>query len=287
MSVVIGAGITGLIAALNREAVVVEEQTEIGGLYSTDKIGDLEFTILPPIIEREKEIIEVFPQAQIEELSAKIQIIENEHLPSKICNTCSSFPRWLIPSKLLVVRNFPELFEKIKGKIKIVRGYPIKIVNDKLFTNRGVYSFKELINTGSRRRLNKTLGIEEKLDYYGCLIIQILLKNRITDWDIQINGKSEITFSHIINVENSPLYYVYSFHSKKQLPDSERVVQDLKRSKIISQDDILSIRTKYINECILSGEKNYQRPNFLKECGRLGSWANLSLNEAIRSALEC
>ncbi|AWR99337.1 hypothetical protein DFR87_06010 [Metallosphaera hakonensis JCM 8857 = DSM 7519] len=288
MSVVIGGGISGLLTARKTGGLVIEEQSALGGLYSAEDFQSLIIPGLPPFIHKEKELVEVFPKADIKELNPRVKLFDDKHLKSKICPECDQIPKWLIPDKFLYVRNFTEFLEDLSNGIRVVRGYPIKIGKNIIFTNRGSLEFKEIINTGSRVRLNALLGRAETLKNIGCLILSLRLRKKIQDWDILINGKSGTTFSHVIGIYEEPLYYVYSFHVKGKLPDTERVILDMKRSGIIeSKQDIISIRARYIQECILYGDKVKDSNISIKECGRLGTWENFSLNESIRSALEC
>ncbi|WP_238027235.1 FAD/NAD(P)-binding protein [Metallosphaera javensis (ex Hofmann et al. 2022)] len=289
MILVIGAGIAGLVSAQREGAIVIEEQANFGGLYGTEEINELRIPALPPLIEREREILEIYPDADISEINLSIKVIDEEHLRAKICPICNSLPNWLFPSrKSLFVKNFPEILNYLARKVKIVRGYPVKITKGTLFTNRGVYDFNRLINTGSRQRINRSLGLNEKIDAIGCLVLQIVTGHEIGDWDVYINGKSGTIFTHILRYPGDKQYYIYSFYNRGKLPDVDRVILDLKRARLIeSREDILSLRARYINECLLFGEKEKRRPEFLRECGRLGAWENMSLSDAIRSALEC
>ncbi|MCH1770917.1 MULTISPECIES: hypothetical protein [Metallosphaera] len=290
MSLVIGAGITGLVLAKREGATIIEEQANYGGLYGAEEMDNVKIPALPPLVGREKEILEIYPDADLAEIDLSLRIVDEVHLRSKVCPVCETLPSWIIPPrKSLFIRNLPEILSYLASKVKIVRGYPVRITNGTLFTNRGIYDFRILLNTGSRQRLNRSLGLNERIDAIGCLILEVLLDRKIGDWDAYVNGKSGIAFSHIIGFpDNERLYYIYSFYHKGKLPDVDRIILDLKRTRFIeSRENVLSLRARYINECLLYGEKERQRPAFLRECGRLGAWENMDLNEAIRSALEC
>ncbi|QKR00039.1 NAD(P)/FAD-dependent oxidoreductase [Metallosphaera tengchongensis] len=290
MDVIIGAGISGLVAATTRESVVLEEQHEVGGVYLVDEVSNIKIPGLPPFVEREKEILEIFPSAVIDELSLIVETVDDIHLKEKVCQRCLSLPSWLRPRKVLMIRNMSELFNSLKSKVKIIRGYPVKISGNVLFSNRAPLEFKTLVNTGSRQRLDRIIGINENLDSIGCLIVTFTADKGLHSWDVLEYGKSSTIFSHIFRLNLSDeldVYYVYSFYNKNKLPDVERVMQDLKRAGVVVRQNIYSMRAKYIQECILMGEKRKERPQYVRDCGRLGLWENLSLSDAIGSALEC
>jgi hypothetical protein len=289
--IVIGGGITGLtVASQLEDTVVLEQQSSVGGLYSIEEVGGLTLTIIPPVVSSIKRLAEILPDLKLEEWRPIIKKTKEEHLKMKVCPFCDELPTWLDVKEGYLVHNLPEALLELGSKVKIVRGYPLRVREGKLFTNRGILEFSEIINTGSREELNRLIGVEEDLKKIGCLLAVIVSRGGINKWDVLLHGSAGISFSHVFRREideKHDVYHVYAFTRGGKHLDADRILGDLKRASVLTKEDVVTMRVRYIRECILAGEKEKNRPNFLRECGRLGLWDNLSLEEAVESALRC
>ncbi len=290
MDIVIGGGLSGLIIAKNKGALVLERQPYLGGLIHFPFQG-LEIPATPLLV-KDREVIERnFKSPQLEEFVPQLVVEKEEHLREKVCNECSELPRWLdFEGRLYLVRN---VLLDLVVNARVLYAYPVVIEANKrrIITNKGnVVKYDTLYNTGSRAEIDKILGISEPLSYVSLYELILLLPHKSTEWNVYVNGNSGISFSHVIKVRHGDLdvYYVYAFFKRDQkYPDSYKVFGDLKRLRIATKDEVLAYRTFVIKEAIVLGSPNNVEVEGVKFCGRLGLWRNFSVEETLEQAQRC
>ncbi len=287
MKVILGGGISGLLlASSNKEdSLVLELQHEVGGLFATEEISGIKVHIIPPLV---KNLF--LDNLKYHEYKPRIRSEKVKYLKEKICNFCDKLPSWLeFNGKMFWIENFGEIISALSKGVKIINEYPILIKDKKIITNKGrSILFDELYNTISRKDLMKILGYDEPNLKSVSAFVTILITKGMKDWDLYINGDSGIVFSYIIreNIEDDIyINYIYSFFTSK-LPDIKKVFSDLKRVHLIYRDEILAYRSHVIKDAILFGTPSVE-VDYVKNCGRLGLWKNISLEEAVNLVRTC
>ncbi|MCI2414273.1 MAG: hypothetical protein MPF33_03310 [Candidatus Aramenus sp.] len=290
MDIVIGGGLSGLILARDKGALILERQPYLGGLVH---IAFQQFhTPTIPILVREKEVFErVLKSPSFEEFVPQVVVEKEEHLKEKVCDECTELPSWLnFEGKLYLVR---DVTSELTANVRVLYAYPtaVDVNKRKVITNKGsVIKYDTLYVTGSRIEMDKMLGVKEPLSYVSLYELILLLPHRETEWNVYVNGNSGVSFSHVIKVghEDFDVYYVYAFFKRNQrYPDSYRVFGDLKRLRIATKDQVLGYRTLVVKEAILFGAPAQMDIEGVKFCGRLGLWSNLSVEETIEQARKC
>lgn len=288
MNIILGGGISGLLlASLNKEeSLILELQHEVGGLFATEEISGTNISIIPPIVSNPN----FMEGLKYHEYNPRIISEKSKYLEDKICKECETFPLWLdFTGKKFWIDNFSEIISNLSKGVKIINEYPIIIKDKKIITNKGrSVIFDKIYNTISRKELFKLVGYNDPNLKSVSAFITILITKGEKEWDVYINGDTGIVFSHIIrkNIESDIFVnYIYSFFTSR-LPDIKKVFSDLKRTHIFSRDEILAYRSHVIKDAILYGTPSIEL-DFIKNCGRLGLWKNISLEEAVDLVRKC
>ncbi|BDC19362.1 hypothetical protein HS5_22520 [Acidianus sp. HS-5] len=269
-----------------QDYLILELQHEVGGLFATEEISGINVHIIPPIVNNPN----FLEGLKYHEYRPRIRSEKVKYLKEKICSFCDKLPSWLeFNGKMFWIENLGEIISTLSKGKKIINEYPTIIKDKKLITNKGrSVIFDEIHSTISRRNLMKILGFDEPNLKSISAFITILITKGEKDWDLYINGDSGILFSHIIreSVENDIyINYIYSFFTSK-LPDIKKVFSDLKRTRLLSREEILAYRSHVIKDAILCGTPSVN-VDYVKNCGRLGLWKNISLEEAVNLAHTC
>ncbi|MEM0263003.1 MAG: hypothetical protein QXQ01_01390 [Saccharolobus sp.] len=296
MRVIIGSGLAGLLLNHKISAdLILEEQPTIGGIYSSDKIFEIELPYVCPILAKPLTNFDF----KYKEYDLSVYHRKIEYLKEKICPYCEALPYWITfdnIKKLYIISNITQFVSELSKNSKIIKEYPIKIDKNMIITNKGnILKYQILYNTGSLKRLYKLLGISnDSLGFVSAISLLLIgkSKNKKDEWNVYLSGDRADSFSTIIKLNNFiadfTIYYVYSFTDlNKSKIDIDRILLDLKRRRIVDINDIIAYRAKFISEAILFGSSMKEIQNNIINCGRLGDWRNYSIEETIEKVQNC